>query len=118
MLNRKVVPGFDNYPYADPKASLNGMTLPVCDFQVDDTHDDNATSCQNLTPNTIGADQGSWLLAVIGPGALDHWHYPLPHLPVGTRVMIWLSLNHGNLTFQVGNPIYRYDDASHVYVKI
>lgn len=118
MLKRKAVPGFDNYPYADPKASLNGMTLPVCDFQVDDTHDDNATSCQDLTPNTIQTDQGSWLLATIGPGALDHWHYPLPHLPVGTRVMIWLSLDNGNLTFQAGNPVYRYDDASHVYINV
>jgi len=118
MLARKSVSGFANYPYADPKASLDGMILPVCDFQVDSTHDDNATSCQNLTPNTIDTDGGAWLLSVIGPGALDHWRYALPHLPVGTRVMIWLSLNHGNLTFHAGNPAYRYDDISHVYVKV
>lgn len=118
MLARKTVAGFSNYPYANPKASLDGMVLPVCDFQVDDTHDDNATLCQGLTPNTIKADQGAWLLSVVGPGALDHWHYALPHLPVGTRVMIWLSLNSGNLTFQGGNPVYRYDDGSHLYIKV
>jgi len=118
MLSRKAVSGFGNYPYADPKASLNGMVLPVCDFQVDDTHDDNSTSCQSLTPNTIHTDHGAWLLAVIGPGALDHWHYALPHLPVGTRVMIWLSLSKGNLIFQGDNPVYRYDDASHMYIKV
>jgi hypothetical protein len=118
MLSRKAVSGFSNYPYADPKASLNGMVLPVCDFQVDDVHDDNSASCQSLTPNTIQADQGAWLLAVIGPGALDHWHYVLPHLPVNTRVMIWLSLSDGNLVFQSGNPVYRYDSASHIYIKV
>jgi hypothetical protein len=118
MLARKAVSGFDNYPYADPKASLDGMVLPVCDFQVNDTHDDNATSCQDLTPNTISTDQGAWLLSMIGPGALDHWQYALPHLSVGTRVMIWLSLNNGNLTFQAGNLVYRYDNASHIYIKV
>lgn len=118
MLSRNAVSGFDNYPYADPKAKLNGMVLPVCDFQVDNTHDDNATSCQSLTPNTIRTDQGAWLLSVIGPGALDHWHYALPHLAIGTRVMIWLARNNGSLVFRAGNPLYRYDDASHLYVKV
>lgn len=118
MLSRKAVSGFDNYPYADPKASLNGMVLPVCDFQVDDIHDDASTSCQSLAPNTIDIDQGAWLLGVIGPGALDHWHYALPHLAVGTRVMIWLSLDNGNITFQRGNPVYCYDNALHMYMKV
>ncbi len=118
MLARKAVSGFDNYPYTDPKASLDGMVLPVCDFQVDNTHDDNATLCQDLTPNTINTDRGAWLLSVIGSGALDHWHYALPHLSVGTRVMIWLSLNSGKLVFQAGNPVYRYDEASHVNIKV
>lgn len=118
MLSRKAMSGFDNYPYADPKAMLDGMVLPVCDFQVDNTHDDNATACQGLRPNTIVTDQGAWLLSVIGPGALDHWHYTLPHLAVGTRVMIWLSRSNGSLVFQTGNPVYRYDDASHLYIKV
>jgi hypothetical protein len=118
MLSRKTVSGFANYPYADPKATLNGIVLPVCDFQVDGIHDNNATPCQDLTPNTIATDQGAWLLSVIGPGALDHWHYALPHLAVGTRVMIWLSQNNGSLVFQASNPVYRYDDASHLYVKV
>jgi len=118
MLVRKAVSGFDNYPYADPKAILNGMVLPVCDFQVDNIHDDNATPCQNLMPNTIRADQGAWLLSVIGPSALDHWRYALPHLVAGTRVMIWLSQKNGGLVFQPENPVYRYDDASQLYVKV
>lgn len=118
MLARKAVSGFDNYPYADPKATLDGMVLPVCDFQVDNIHDDNATPCQDLTPNTIGTDRGAWLLSVIGPAALDHWHYALPHLAVGTRVMIWLSQENGNLLFQAGNPVYRYDEGSHLYIKV
>jgi hypothetical protein len=118
MLARKAVSGFDNYPYADPKARLNGMVLPVCDFQVDNIHDDNATLCQDIMPNTIRTDRGAWLLSVIGPSALDHWHYALPHLAVGTRVMIWLSLEKGSLIFQAGNPVYRYDDGSHLYVKV
>ena len=50
MLARKNVSGFPNYPYADPKASLNGMTLRACDFQSDDIHDDNSLSCDQLTP--------------------------------------------------------------------
>jgi hypothetical protein len=115
-LARKSVPGFDTYPYADPDASLNGMSLRACDLQVDNTHDNNSLSCDQLTPNTIDADGGAWLFSVIGPGALDHWHYQL-HLPLGTRVLLWLSNENGDLKFHPGNAVYRYDDASHVYVK-
>jgi hypothetical protein len=118
MLAHKSVPGFDNYPYVDPTASLNGMSLRVCDFQVDNTHDDNSLSCSQLLPNTITDDGGAWLLGVTGPNALDHWGYSL-HLPAGTQVLLWLSVdNSGNLRFHKGNPVYRYDDASHVYIKV
>ncbi len=118
MLARKSVPGFDNYPYADPAASLNGISLRACDLQVDDTHDDNSLSCSQLSPNTITDDGGAWLFGVTGPGSLDHWRYPL-HLSAGTRVLLWLSVdNNGNLKFHRGNPVYRYDEAAHVYVKI
>lgn len=117
-LARKVVPGFANYPYADPTATFNGMSLRVCDLQVDNTHDDNSLSCSQLLPNTINDDNGAWLLGVTGPGALDHWGYPL-HLPAGARVLLWLTEdNNGNLVFHKGNPVYRYDDTTHIYVKI
>jgi hypothetical protein len=117
-LARKTVPGFPNYPYADPTASFNGMSLRACDLQVDNTHDDNSLSCSQLLPNTIIDDNGSWLFGVTGPGALDHWGYPL-HLPAGTQVMLWLTLdNNGNLVFHKGNPVYRYDATTHVYVKV
>ena len=117
MLARKNVPNFPNYPYADPKASLNGMTLRACDFQADDIHDDNSLSCDQLTPNSIDDDGGSWLLSVAGADALDHWHYGI-HLPTGTRVLLWLSNDNGVLKFQKGNPLYKYDDGAHVYVKV
>jgi hypothetical protein len=118
MLARKVIRGFDNYPYADPQASLNGMSLKACDLQIDNTHDNNSLSCDELVPNTIDDDNGSWLLGVTGPGALDHWHYPL-HLAPGTRVLIWLTqVNGGNLVFKRGNPVYRYDETTHLYVKV
>jgi hypothetical protein len=117
MLARKNVSGFDAYPYADPKATLNGMSMRACDFQVDNTHDDNALSCDQLLPNTIDTDQGAWLFAVTGPSGLDHWGYPL-HVPAGTRVLVWLSGSKGNITYHPGNSVYRYDDASHIYVKI
>jgi hypothetical protein len=34
--------------------------------------------------------------------------------------MLWLNVDPhtGNLKYQAGNPIYRYDEASHLYVKI
>ena len=117
-LARKVVPGFANYPYADPTASFNGMSLRACDLQVDNIHDGNSLSCSQLLPNTINDDNGAWLLGVTGPGALDHWRYPL-HLPAGTRVLLWLTEdNSGNLVFHKGNPVYRYDETMQIYVKI
>ena len=116
MLARKNVPNFPNYPYADPKASLNGMTLRACDFQADDTHDDNSLSCDQLLPNSIDADGGAWLLSVAGANALDHWRYGI-HLPKGTKVLVWLSNDNGVLKFHKGNPLYKYDDGTHIYVK-
>ncbi|HEX4208495.1 MAG TPA: hypothetical protein VHZ51_30670 [Ktedonobacteraceae bacterium] len=115
-LARKHVPNFNDYPYADPRASLNGMTMPVCDLQVDNKHDDNSAPCDSLTPNTVDEDQGAWLFGVVAPGSLKHWHYPL-HLANGTRVLLWLTNNNGALTFQRGNPVYRYDAATNLYVK-
>lgn len=116
-MPRKTISGFDSYPYADPTASLNGATLHACDFQVDSTHDDNSLSCDQLTPNTIDDDNGAWLFGVTGPSSLDHWHYQLK-LPTGTRVLLWLTNNNGTLKFAKGNPVYKYDDTSHVYVKV
>ncbi len=116
-MARKPVANFNTYPYADPTAVLNGMALRACDFQVNNIHDSNALSCDQLLPNTIDDDGGSWMFAVTGASALDHWHYPL-HLPAGTHILVWLSMQNGNLTFKNGNPLYRYDDASHLYVKI
>ncbi len=116
MYPRKKVAGFANYPYPDLSASLNGATLPVCDFQVNDTHDDNSLSCDQLAPNTIDDDGGAWLYAVIGPGGLNHWNYHL-RLPSGTQVLLWLTENsQGNLVYRSGNPLYRYDQAQHLYV--
>ncbi|HYT28585.1 MAG TPA: hypothetical protein VEL72_06180 [Ktedonobacteraceae bacterium] len=118
MFPRKPIKGFDNYPYADPTASLNGATMRVCDLQLDGTHDDNSLSCSQLLPNTIIDDGGAWLFGVTGPGSLDHWRYPL-HVAAGTRVLLWLSIdNNGNLVYRKGNPVYRYDAGTHVYVKI
>src|SRR6266478_5382737 len=117
MLARQSIPNFSNYPYADPTASLNGMVLRACDLQIGNTHDNNSLSCDELQPNTIDDDAGAWLLGVTGPGALDHWHYPL-RFPAGTRVLIWLSVNNnGNLLFRQGNPVYRYDQTSGLYVR-
>lgn len=116
MLAHKTIPGFDAYPYVDPGAPLDGMSLRACDLQVDNTHDDNSLSCSQLLPNTINDDNGAWLLGVTGPGSLDHWRYPL-HFPAGTRVLIWLTAdNTGNLVFHKGSPVYRYDEAAHIYV--
>ncbi len=117
MLPRKVVSGFDTYPYADPTASLNNMSLRACDFQVNATHDDGSIPCSQLNPNTIKADNGAWLLGVTGSSALDHWHYSF-QAPSGTRVLLWLSSDNGSLKFQHGNPVYRYDDASHMYINL
>ena len=116
-LARKNVAGFPDYPYADPKASLNGMTLRACDFQADDIHDDNSLSCDQLLPNSIDDDSGVWLLSVAGPAALDHWHYGI-HLPTGTRILVWLSNDNGVLKFHKGNPLYKYDNGLHVYVRV
>lgn len=117
MMARKIVPNFDNYPYADPFASLNGMSLRACDLQIDNTHDDNSLGCDQLTPNTIDDDNGAWLFGVVGPSALDHWRYNL-HLPANTRVLVWLTLGtNGNLYYRKGSPVYRYDGTTGLYVK-
>ena len=117
-LARKTIKNFDNYPYVDSTTSLNGMELRACDLQINDTHDDNSLSCDQLLPNTIQDDGGAWLFGVTGPGSLDHWHYNL-HLPAGTRVLIWLSADSGgNLKFRKGNAVYRYDVGSGVYVRV
>jgi hypothetical protein len=121
MLPRKRMPGFSNYPYADASASLDGVSLRACDFQVGATHDDNSLSCSQLPPNTIIDDNGAWLFGVTGPGSLDHWRYALSplHLPAGTRLLLWLSLdNNGNLVYRRGNPVYRYDAGTHLYVRV
>jgi hypothetical protein len=116
MLAHAQIQGFDNYPYAQAGASLNGMSLSACDFQVDSTHDDNSLSCDQLMPNTIDDDGGAWLFGVIGPSALDHWGYRLK-LPQNTRVLLWLSAKNGNLIFHPGNPVYRYVSGTDRYVK-
>lgn len=116
-LARKNIAGFDKYPYVDPTASLASMRLRACDFQMDNMHDDNALSCDQLMPNTIDDDGGSWLVGVIGPSGLNHWGYRLKQ-PQGTRVLVWLSANNGNLKFEQGNPLYRYDDTTQTFVKV
>ncbi|WP_126549254.1 hypothetical protein [Dictyobacter kobayashii] len=117
MLPRKTVPGFNNYPYADPAASFNGMILRACDFQANDTHDDNSTPCSQLDPNTIDTDGGAWLLGVTGSNSLDHWHYKF-HAPTGTQIMVWLESDNGVLHYHPGDPVYRYDVLSQLYVKL
>jgi hypothetical protein len=117
-LPRKTVKGFANYPYVDPNAPINGMTLQACDFQVNDTHDDNSTACSALQPNTIVTDGGAWLVGVMGPAGLSHWHYKI-NAPLGTQVLAWLSLDsNGNLSHHAGDPVYRYDTSSQMYVKL
>ena len=117
-LARKNIKDFDNYPYADPLASLNGMSLRACDLQIDNRQDDNSLSCSQLLPNTIDDDGGAWLFGVTGPGSLDHWGYSL-HLSTGTRVLLWLTTDtNGDLKFHQGYPVFRYDDATHVYVRV
>lgn len=115
---RRAIANFATYPYADPSTPLNGATLRVCDLQINDTHDDNSLSCDQLTPNTIDDDGGSWLFGVTGPGGLDHWKYHLK-VPAGTQVLLWLSLSkNGSLQYRAGNPIYRYDQTLHLYVHL
>ncbi len=117
MMARKSIANFANYPYADATATLAGMSLRACDFQVDDVHDDNSFSCSQLQPNTINVDGGSWMFAVTGPGALDHWHYPI-HLAANTRVLVWLTDENGTLVYHPGDPLYRYDASTHTYQKL
>ena len=117
MMARQSVAGFDTYPYVSKTATLNGMSLRACDLQVDDIHDDHSLACSQLQPNTINPDGGSWLLAVTGPGALDHWHYPI-HLPPNTRVLLWLTNENGTLVYHAGDPLYRYNQRTHTYRKI
>ncbi|WP_216368972.1 hypothetical protein [Dictyobacter arantiisoli] len=116
MLPRKSIPGFGNYPYADPHSSLNNLSLRACDFQANDTHDDNSQVCSQLDPNTIDIDGGSWLFGVTGSNALDHWRYKIS-APAGTQVLVWLTDSNGTLTYHPGDPVYRYDAASHLYVN-
>jgi hypothetical protein len=117
-LPRQKVKGFDNYPYADPHLSFNGMSLQACDFQVNAIHDNDSTPCSQLMPNTIQDDNGAWLFGATGPSGLDHWHYRI-HAPAGTQVLLWLTLDdNGNLTYNPGNPVYRYTPATHVYVRL
>ena len=118
MYPRKAVNGFANYPYADSSVSLNGASLRVCNLQINDTRDDNSTTCDQLTPNTINDDGGAWLYGVTGPGGLDHWNYHL-RLPAGTQVLLWLTADaNGNLHYRAGSPAYRYDPGLHVYVHV
>jgi hypothetical protein len=114
MLPRKPIAAFPNYPFVEPDASLNGMTLSACDLQVDTTHDPNTPACDQLLPNTIDDDGGAWLFGVTGPDGLGHWGYPLK-LPSSTRVLIWLTNWHGTLSFHRGNPVYRYNEIKQVY---
>lgn len=118
MYPRKAVAGFGSYPYADPAAELNGATLRVCDLQINDTHDDTALTCDELTPNTITDDGGAWVYGVTGKGSLDHWSYGL-NLPSGVQVLLWLSADRNdNLRYHKGNAIYRYDATLHLYVRL
>lgn len=118
MYPRKSVAGFANYPFADPAAPLNGASLNACDLQINDTHDDNVPSCDQLTPNTIDDDGGAWLFGVTGPGGLDHWNYHL-RVPAGTQVLLWLSVaRNGSVSYRTGNPVYRYDATHHLYVAV
>jgi len=114
MLPRKPIAGFPNYPFVEPNASLNGMTLSACDLQVDTIHDSNTPSCDQFLPNTIDDDGGTWLFGVAGASDLGHWGYPLK-LPSNTRVLMWLTNWNGTLSFHRGNPVYRYNEKTQVY---
>jgi hypothetical protein len=118
-MQRKQVSGFATYPYVDPAASMNGTRMQACDLQVDNTRDEDGVTCDDLNPNTVEADGGSWLLGVTGPGALDHWGFNIKQ-SVGTQVMLWLSYDRrtGQLKYLPGNPAYRYDASSHLYNKM
>ncbi len=118
-LARKAIPKFADYPYVDATASLNNMTLQACNFQINGApaQTQPSSSCDDLTSKNIHMDGGAWLFAVTGSSALDHWHYPL-HVPSGSRMVIWLSDGENALTFHPSNPAYRYDEASHSYVKV
>jgi hypothetical protein len=118
-LARKVVPKFPDYPYVDSAVSLNGMALQACDLQVNGgpPQDQTSFSCDDLTAKNIHMDGGTWLFGVTGSSALDHWRYPL-HAPANSRVLIWLSDDKNGLTFHPGDPAYRYDQASHSYLKL
>ena len=119
-LARKVVADFANYPYANVAASLNGMALQACDFQVNGAPPQTWTlsSCEDdLAAKNIHMDGGAWLFGVTGSSALNHWNYPL-NVPLGSRVLIWLSNGKNGLTFHAGDPVYRYDQALHSYVKV
>lgn len=118
-LAHKVVANFADYPYADPVASLNGMALQACTFQIDGAPPQAQTSlsCDDLTAENIHMDGGAWLFSVMSPSALGHWHYPL-NVPSNSRVLIWLSNDKTGLTFHTGDPVYRYDQASRSYVKV
>lgn len=116
-LARKSVKNFDNYPYADPSAPLNGMSMRACDLQVDNTVDSSGLTCDQLSPNTITDDRGAWLFGANTPSNLGHWGYPL-HVPPDAQVLIWLTANaNGQLSYHKGNPVFRYDAATHVYVQ-
>jgi hypothetical protein len=117
-LARKNIKNFGNYPYANPVASLNGMSMHACNLQVDNTYDSNGLTCDQLPTNTIDDDGGAWLFGVTGPSGLGHWRYPL-HLPSNTQILMWLTVNpNGQLSFHNGNPVYRYDAATHLYVPV
>lgn len=117
-LARKSVKNFSGYPYADPAALLNGMSMHACDLQVDNTYDSNGLTCDQLSPNTIDDDGGAWLFGVTGSPGLGHWGYSL-HLPPSTQVLVWLTVNpNGQLSFHRGNPVYRYDATAHVYMRV
>jgi hypothetical protein len=118
LMPHKTVKGFNNYPYVDPQMSLNGVTMHGCNFEIDNQRDATAPACSDMMPNSIEDDDGAWLVGVTGSSALDHWRYSLKNLPPNTRVMLWLSSVKGNLTFQRGNPLYRYDETTHIYQKV
>jgi hypothetical protein len=118
LMERKHISGFDNYPYVDPSQPINGMALSACDFQVNDTHDDNSLSCSDVKPNTIDDDGGAWVVGVTGSGGLDHWHYKIKASP-GTQILAWLtSDDNGGLQYHPGDPVYRYDNNAQMYVKL